>query len=127
MGVTSSAITNAAKINMAYALMNQNDSSYDYVCMGIGNGSAAANASDTDLKGDETKYVTVNGEYEDDYKAKWVHTWQYGDLTSHTFREVGIFKNESQHSGNMLCRVVFDPITLNESDYLETTIRVRFP
>ena len=127
MGVTSAAITNAAKINMAYALMNQNDSSYDYICMGVGNGDTVANASDTDLTGDETKYATVNGEYEDDYKTKWTHTWYYNDLSSHTFSEVGIFKNESERTGKMLCRVVFDPITLNESDYLETTIRVRFP
>ena len=127
MGVTSAAITNVAKINMAYALMNQNNSSYDYVCMGVGNGSAAANESDTDLTGSETKYATVNGEYEDDYKAKWEHTWYYNDLSSHTFSEMGIFKNESERTGKMLCRVVFDPITLNESDYLETSIRVRFP
>ena len=127
MGVTSAAITNAARINMAKALINQNDSSYDYVCMGVGNGDTPASANDSELTGSETKYVTVNGEYEDDYKAMWTHTWQYNDLSGHVFREVGIFKNESERSGNMLCRVVFDAITLNESDYLETTIRVRFP
>jgi len=125
MGVTSSAITNIARKNMAYALLNQNESSYDYVCMGVGNGSAPAQVTDTSLAGNESKYANVSGVYEDDYKATWVHTWYYDDLPSHTFREAGIFKNESELE--MLARMVFDPITLNESDYLEITMRVRFP
>lgn len=125
MAVTSSAITNTARINMAKALINQNESSYDYVCMGVGNGSTAAQVTDTSLAGNESKYANVSGVYEDDYKAKWEYTWYYNDLPSHTFREAGVFKNESELE--MLGRIVFDPITLNESDYLEITIRVRFP
>jgi len=125
MAVRSSAITNTARVNMAYALLNQNDSSYDYVCMGVGNASQPADPSDTGLVGDETKYVTVNGVYEADYTAKWTHTWSYDDLPSHKFGEAGIFKNESELE--MLGRIVFDPIELNESDYIEITMRVRFP
>ena len=125
MAVTSSAITNVAKVNLAYALINQNDSSFDYRCMGVGNGSQPASNGDTGLYGNESKYVTVEGVYEADYTAKWSHTWGYDDLPSHEFREAGIFKNESELE--MLGRIVFDPITLNESDYIEITMRVKFP
>ena len=127
MAVTSSEITNLGRTNLAKACINQNESSYDYLCMGIANGSAAAAKSDTKLVGNESYYTNVSGVYEASYKAKWVHTFGYGDLPTHKFGEAGVFKNESEAEDYMLGRIVFDEVTLNESDYLEITMRAHFP
>lgn len=127
MAVTSSEIVNAARINLAKACINQNESSYDYFCMGIANGSTVAAKSDTGLVGNESEYVNESGIYEDSYKAKWVHTFGYNDLPSHKFGEAGIFKSTTNTEGYMLGRMVFDEVTLNESDYLEITMRASFP
>lgn len=125
MAVTSSEVTNLGRINLAKACINQNESSYDYCCMGVANGSAAATKSDTQLVGNESDYINVSGIYESSYIAKWSHTFSKGDLPSATFGEAGIFKNESEL--NMLARIVFDEVLLGGPDHLEVIIRVRFP
>lgn len=127
MAVSSSEITNLGRANLAKACINQNESSYDYICMGAANGSTIAAKSDTGLAGNESYYVNESGIYEDSYKAKWIHIFGYNDLPSHKFDEAGIFKNESETDNFMLGRIVFDEVTLNESDYLEITMRASFP
>lgn len=128
MAVTSSEITNLARTNIAKSLChNESEISYDYYCMGVANGSTVAAKSDTKLVGNESYYTNESGEYESSYKAKWVHVFGYNDLTSHKFGEAGVFKNESETENYMLGRIVFDEVTLNESDYLQVTMRARFP
>ena len=127
MAVTSSEITNLGRTNLANACINQNESSFDYVCMGIANGSTVAAKSDTKLVGNESYYVNESGIYEADYKGKWSHIFEYDDLPTHKFGEAGVFKNESEIEDYMLGRIVFDEVILNESDYLEITMRAHFP
>ena len=127
MAVTSSEICDKCRENLAKACINQNESSHDYFCMGVANGSTVAAKSDTELAGNESYYTNESGIYEDSYKAKWMHTFGYNDLPSHKFGEAGVFKNESEINNFMLGRIVFDEVTLNESDYLEIVMRARFP
>lgn len=124
MAETSSAILNDGKTNVAKLLASLTGY-HDYQGIGVGNGSDAADATDTDLGGGETHYETPDTmEYVADYKAKWESTFEYGDLTSHIFSEVVICESDSSHSGKCLLRAVYDNETLGTNDTLKITVTV---
>lgn len=128
MAVLSNAVSNLARINLAYGIINMsNNSYYDYVAMGVGNGTTAATVNDTDLSGNYSYYAFQNGSYEADYKGVWQRTYNYSDIPNHIYSEAVVCKNASENVGYTLGRMVFDPITLNLSDQLQLTLKLSFP
>lgn len=124
--VLTSSVLGDGKTNMAYCVVN-NASSYVYSSMAVGNGTQSAIANDTAIIGNYSYHCDVNGSFVSSYKASWTHTFGYTDMNdSHVFSEAMIIKNATEREGYGLARIVYDPITLNESDTLEIEIRVNF-
>jgi len=128
MAVLSNAISNLGRTNLAYGIINMsNNSFYDYLAMGFGNGTTAASVNDTDLAGNYSYYADQAGTYEADYKGVWEHTVNFSDIPDHIYSEAVVCKNASENVGYTLGRMVFDPITLNLSDQLQLTMKISFP
>lgn len=126
--VTSSAVANYGKTHLVHQITQNNASWWGWGAMGIGNDTATVgSANNSGIMGNESFYVAVNGSYEADYTAVYKHTFNYSDLTSHTFGEAVITKNVTEFdSDTLLARIVYDDITLNLSDTLSIEMKVAF-
>ena len=86
--------------------------------MGLGSGSTAADAADTDLETLLGSRETLDSTTVTNNTVVYVATFEAGDATG-SVREAGIFNAST--SGTMLCRTVFDVVNKAADDTLSVT------
>jgi hypothetical protein len=86
--------------------------------MGLGSGSTAADAADTDLETLLGSREALDSTTVTDNQVVYVATFEAGDATG-SVREAGIFNAAT--SGTMLCRTVFDVVNKAADDTLSVT------
>jgi len=86
--------------------------------MGLGSGSTAADAADTDLETLLGARETLDSTTVSNNTVVYVATFEAGDATG-SVREAGIFNAST--SGTMLCRTVFDVVNKAADDTLSVT------
>jgi len=86
--------------------------------MGLGSGSTAADAADTDLETLLGARETLDSTTVTNNTVVYVATFEAGDATG-SVREAGIFNAST--SGTMLCRTVFDVVNKAADDTLSVT------
>lgn len=86
--------------------------------MGLGSGSTAANAADTDLETQLGAREVLDSSTVTNNEIVYVATFEAGDATG-SVREAGIFNAST--AGTMLCRTVFDVVNKAADDTLSVT------
>lgn len=86
--------------------------------MGLGSGSTAADAADTDLETLLGAREALDSTTVTNNQVVYVATFEAGDATG-SVREAGIFNAST--SGTMLCRTVFDVVNKAADDTLSVT------
>ena len=86
--------------------------------MGLGSGSTAADAADTDLETLLGSREALDSTTVTNNQIVYVATFEAGDATG-SVREAGIFNAAT--SGTMLCRTVFDVVNKAADDTLSVT------
>lgn len=86
--------------------------------MGLGSGSTAADAADTDLETQLGSREALDSSTVTDNQIVYVATFEAGDATG-SVREAGIFNAST--AGTMLCRTVFDVVNKAADDTLSVT------
>ena len=113
--------------NVARILCNDTVVSATYDGMGVGESDTAAAATQHDLLGAETHYNgagDVTNAYEASYKATWVSTFDFDDLTSNVYEELVVCESAAQHLNKCLCRFTYDAITLGAGESIIYTVKV---
>ena len=124
MAKVSSKILTVGMVDVAKILAAATPSGSHYAAMGVGNIATGASSADTDLKGTGTnvKYAVATASYSASNKGKWVHTWSYGDLAGHIFKEVVICISTATHASAALLRATYNTETLGTTDTLQLTV-----
>lgn len=86
--------------------------------MGLGSGSTAADAADTDLESLLGSREALDSTTVTNNQVVYVATFEAGDATG-AVREAGIFNAST--AGTMLCRTVFDVVNKAADDTLSVT------
>lgn len=115
-------VVNAGLTWLAKLVNGTETNFFEYIA--IGTGTTAPAAGDTTL---EAEITTGGGErasattsYEADYKAKWVHTFNF--TATFAVTEAGIL--DSAVGGNLLCRNTFTAKNVENGDSLEITYKL---
>ena len=130
MAVTSSAILNDFLEKVVKAIGNiSSPDPATWLGMGVGDDNTAADATQHTLIGNAI-YVTVTPTYEASYKAVFNHAFTYaeitGTLTANTIKEYCVCKSNTEYaSGDLMARVVVDPVVLGEGEKYDLTLKLQ--
>jgi len=100
-----------------------------WLAMGVGDDNTAADATQHTLIGNAF-YTTVAPTYEASYKGVWNHEFTYAEvhsipLTNDTIKEYCVTKSNTEYaSGDLMVRVVVDPIVLGEGEKYDLTFKL---
>jgi len=86
--------------------------------MGLGSGSTAADAADTDLETQLGSREALDSTTVTDNQVVYIATFESGDATG-SVREAAVFNAST--AGTMLCRTVFDVVNKAADDTLSVT------
>lgn len=125
MAQISIAILDDGRENVARVLVDDSPTANDhYKGMGVGESSVAANATQHELQGADTKYKDVAGTYQGGHKVRWQTTFGYEDLANHTLRELVVCQDKDNFLNKSLLRATYDVIVLSVGQAVIVTVEV---